>query len=149
MHCQENESPCADHCRAFALSDPVDKAFQVECSHQHTMLCENCENLKYTLEEIREKFQETHHFSYTKHIKEELVHDFEEAYEHIQKWKSHILRSINQERAKQNVLDDLDESSVLIVADWAMKFEQTRFREKQSDWYGKRGLSWHVSSVIS
>ena len=30
-----------------------------------------------------------------------------------------------------------------------MKFEQTRFREKQSDWYGKRGLSWHVSSVIS
>ena len=30
-----------------------------------------------------------------------------------------------------------------------MKFEQTRFREKQSDWYGKRGLSWHVSGVIS
>lgn len=42
-----------------------------------------------------------------------------------------------------------DESSVRIVADWAMKFEQTNFREKQSDWYGKRGLSWHVSSVIS
>lgn len=30
-----------------------------------------------------------------------------------------------------------------------MKFLQIRFREKQSDWYGKRGLSWHVSSVIS
>ena len=113
------------------------------------MSCENCENLKSTLEEIHKKLQETHHFSYTKDIKEELVHDFEEACKHIQKWKSHIVRSINQERAKQNVLDNLDESSVLIVADWAMKFEQTRFREKQSDWYGKRGLSWHVSSVIS
>ena len=112
------------------------------------MACENCENLKSTLEEIREKLQENCHFSYTKDTKEELVHDFEEAYEHIQKWKSHILRSINQERAKQNVLDNLNESSVLIVADWAMKFEQTRFREKQSDWYGKRGLNWHMSSVI-
>ena len=149
VHCQERESPCAGHCRAFALSDREDKAFQVKCSHLHTMACENCENLKSTLEEIREKLQENCHFSYTKDIKEELVHDFEEAYEHIQKWKSHILHSINQERAKQNVLDNLDESSVLIVADWAMKFEQTRFREKQSDWYGKRGLNWHVSSVIS
>ena len=107
------------------------------------MECESCENLKCA------KLRETKHFSCTKDVKEELTHDFEEAYNHIQKWKSHILRSINQDRAKQKVLDDLDEASVLIVADWAMKFEQTRFREKQSDWYGKRGLSWHVSSVIS
>ena len=33
--------------------------------------------------------------------------------------------------------------------DWAMKFLQLRYREKQSEWYGKRGLSWHISSVIS
>ena len=33
--------------------------------------------------------------------------------------------------------------------DWAMKFLQLRYREKQSDWYGNRGLSWHISSVIS
>ena len=30
-----------------------------------------------------------------------------------------------------------------------MKFTQRRFREKQSDWYAKRGMSWHVSSVIT
>ena len=29
-----------------------------------------------------------------------------------------------------------------------MKFQQMKFREKQSDWFGKRGLSWHISSVI-
>ena len=39
--------------------------------------------------------------------------------------------------------------SHLVVMDWAMKFLQLRHREKQSDWYGKRRLSWHVSSVVS
>ena len=43
----------------------------------------------------------------------------------------------------------LDASSQLVVMDWAMKFLQLRYREKQSDWYGKRRLSWHVSSVVS
>ena len=43
----------------------------------------------------------------------------------------------------------LDGTSVLIVMDWAMKFVQIKFREKQSEWFGKTGLSWHISSVIS
>ena len=29
-----------------------------------------------------------------------------------------------------------------------MKFVQLKFREKQSQWYGKRGISWHISSVV-
>ncbi len=29
-----------------------------------------------------------------------------------------------------------------------MKFQCRKFREKQAEWFGKRGLSWHVSSVI-
>ena len=62
---------------------------------------------------------------------------------------SYILRSVNQEKAKQQVLDNLDSSSVFIVSDWAMIFQQRRYHEKQSDWYGKRGMSWHISSVVS
>ena len=59
------------------------------------------------------------------------------------------MRSVNQECAKQDILAKLDQSSCLLIIDWAMKFLQLRYREKQSDWYGKRGLSWHISSVIS
>ena len=33
--------------------------------------------------------------------------------------------------------------SALLVMDWAMKFKQLRYREKQSDC-----LSWHISTVI-
>ena len=60
-----------------------------------------------------------------------------------------MMRTTNQERAKQELLENLDPSSYLIVLDWATKFLQIRFHEKQSDWSGKRGLSWHISSVIS
>ncbi len=148
-HCQEDDSLCADHCTMFALSDPEDEAFQVKCAHQHTLVCDNCENLKSTLEELGNKLRSNRHFSYTQDIKEELIHDYEEAKDRINKWKAHILRSINQEKAKQQILENMDETSVLIVIDWAMKFQQIRFREKQSDWYGKRGLSWHVSSIVS
>ena len=30
-----------------------------------------------------------------------------------------------------------------------MKFLQLKYRDKQSDWFGKRGLSWHISTVIT
>jgi hypothetical protein len=50
---------------------------------------------------------------------------------------------------KKDALQNLDESSAIIVMDWAMKYLQVKYREKQSDWYGKRGTSWHISSVIT
>ena len=56
---------------------------------------------------------------------------------------------MNQEQAKRDILPKLDQSTCLLVMDWAMKFLQLRYREKENDWYGKRGLSWHISSVVS
>ena len=49
----------------------------------------------------------------------------------------------------RHVLNNLDVKSVLILIDWAMQFLQMKYREKQTDWFGKRGLSWHISSVVS
>ena len=59
------------------------------------------------------------------------------------------MRAVNQECAKQDILAELDQNSCLLVMDWAMKFLQLRYREKQTDWYGKRGLSWHITSVVT
>ena len=44
-----------------------------------------------------------------------------------------------------DVIDELDESSALLFEDWAMKFLPCKYRESQHDWFGKRGLSWHVT----
>ena len=148
VSCQGKNSLCADHCKVFALSDPTDKDFQASCDHQHTALCSDCEDIKITIAEIK-KTIEASESNLTKEKRDDLLHDFLEAELNIRKWKAHILRSVNQESAKQNVLEVLDDTSVLIVMDWAMKFVQIKFREKQSEWFGKRGMSWHISSVIS
>ena len=42
----------------------------------------------------------------------------------------------------------LDEKSVLITQDWAMKFLPQKYRETQADLFGKRGISWYISVVI-
>ena len=80
----------------------------------------------------------------TKEQKHDLLYDFERSKNGIFLWKSHALRSVNQKSAKQEALQ-----SVLVVNDWAMKFFQMKYGEKQSEWFAKRGLSWHISSVIS
>ena len=35
-----------------------------------------------------------------------------------------------------------------MVCDWAMKFIPQRYRESQQDWFGKRGMSWHIAVVF-
>ena len=50
-------------------------------------------------------------------------------------------RGILQEKDSKN-------ETVCITQDFAMKFLPIQFREAQSDFFGKRGLSWHVAVVL-
>lgn len=150
VHCKEDGSPCADHCRAFALSDPSIEAFKQECNHQHNLQCDMCEGLKLVVGEIENSLQNekgTLCF-YSTEQQGDLLYDFLQAKKDLFDWKAHILRSENQEQAKNDVLSSLDHTTALITMDWAMKFQCRKFREKQAEWFGKKGLSWHVSSVI-
>ena len=63
----------------------------------------------------------------------------------IQSWKCHSRRSAHQDQARLDAIDALDQGTVFIVNNWAMKFLPQRYRESQTDWFGKRGLSWHTS----
>ena len=148
-HCQQSENPCPDHCRKYSLSEPMEPELQEQCTHQHTAHCGQCDDLRSCLCKIKEAIESSNITFYRKEQQEDLLYDLEKASGSIYQWKAHIMRSANQESDKQDVLKGLDYSSNLIVMDWAMKFPQLRYREKQSDWYGKRGLSWHVSSVVS
>lgn len=49
--------------------------------------------------------------------------------------------------ARVDALEQLDNSSVMITQDWAMKFLPQKYRKSQADWFAKRSISWHISVV--
>ena len=46
------QSNIPDHCRAYALSDPRDKDYQIICTHNHLETCDRCYLLSSVLAEI-------------------------------------------------------------------------------------------------
>ena len=78
-------------------------------------------------------------------MREELEFCVKNAKTAVMAWKAHLLRSVNQDEARVQVLEELDETSVFIVQDWAMKYLPRKFRESQTDWFGKRGIPWHLT----
>ena len=80
--------------------------------------------------------------------KEEMKYVVSLAKKRIDSWKAHLLRSINQDEARLDVLKDLDACSALVVFDWAMKYLPRKYRESQTDWFGKRGISWHITTAM-
>lgn len=107
-----------------------------------------CEDLKDVMNDIKQQILESSASMYSKEYQEDLLYGFEQARTDIFRWKAHILRSVNQDKAKQDVMRNLNDSSASVVMDWALKFLQMKYREKQSDWFAERGISWHVSTVI-
>ena len=78
----------------------------------------------------------------------QVTFDETHAVEAIANWKAHMLRTVNQEQAKEETLGALNDQSVLVIMNWAMKYLPQRYREQMSDFYGKRGKSWHVACIV-
>lgn len=79
----------------------------------------------------------------TPNTKEELVFRIKNAKTEILAWKCHLPRSVNQDGARVQPLEATDESSVLLVQDWAMEHLR-EYRENQ-DWFDKRKIPWHLT----
>ena len=147
VHVSRQED-CRDHCTVHALSDPSESStdFQGECYHNHACHCERCEALESVTTEILQELEDS---DVSEEKKSRVLFDYKESLHNISAWKAHLLRSVNQEEAKQDTLDNLNQESCLIVMDWATKFLPHHYREQMSEFFGKRGRSWHVSAVIT
>ena len=140
------EEQCSDHCTVHALSDEAISEFSAECDHEHQYQCERCEALEKVLEDVGKMLDDV---QVPEEQKTRLQYEFAESLDDIRAWKAHLLRSCNQEEAKQDVLNKLDSEACLIIMDWAMKFLPMQYREQMSDFFGKRGKSWHIGAVIT
>ena len=141
VHCQDSHSSCPDHCRDYTLSDGKDKAFSVTCNHTHDVLCNQCESLNSVLKDIENQIKSSSILFYSDDQKEDLLHDWKKSKECIYNWKSHILRSIHQESAKQSVLHNLKPTEALITLFLAVIFNQVHMLSN------KRPVSVTISSI--
>ncbi|KAK6173861.1 hypothetical protein SNE40_017244 [Patella caerulea] len=136
-------STCANHCMMYALSDGR------YCQHEHSTTCSRCNDVHQILVDLEEALgASTVKFRY-KQQKQELAYDLQSAKESIERLQSHIVRKKNQERSKSDVLEELGPYETHITMDWAMKFLPNKFRESQQDWFGKKGISWHVTAAVT
>ncbi|KAK3748950.1 hypothetical protein QZH41_010037, partial [Actinostola sp. cb2023] len=141
-----DDSTVADHCSTHALNDSTNPELRKLCKHIHSDVCDQCHALDATLEKIKNALHQIQ-FS-NEEDRDEFLYLFLTAERAIHAWKAHQLRSVRQDQARLNVLDTLDNETILIVNDWAMKFLPQMYRESQQDWFGRRGISWHISVVF-
>ena len=140
------EEHCADHCTTYSLSDPKNAEFKGECKHKHGVECERCESLEEVLKDVKDKIN---NIDIDEEQRKRINFDYNQHEAAINAWKAHLVRTVLQEEAKQAALDKLDDETCLIIVDWAMKFLPLKYRETMCEFFGKRGLSWHISAPVT
>ena len=101
----------------YSLSDSRDRDFQVLCDH-----CDRCDGMAEVLLDLKNALAMMTEQNIGADAKEELSFTADQAISNIQAWKAHLLRSLDQVQARLDVIHELDESSLLLMEDWAMKF---------------------------
>jgi len=147
LHIRTENSDCSSHCRQFALSDPASNDFSTSCDHDHIQNCETCNLLKKVIVKTESLISCSQNLDNEE--KDVLLYEVEKCEGQILAWQSHLIRSVQQNQAKRFIVEHLDNETGYIIFDYAMKFLPMKYREKQSEWYGKTGISWHVCVLIA
>ena len=126
-------SEVADHCSNFALSDSSNSVWRNQCNHDHNLHCKECLLLSSTLKELRSTIESS---NMSNQIRIRYLHRYDQNVQLIWNWKSHLMRCIRQDQARLDVLNNLQNDSVLIIMDWAMKWLPMKYREAQRDFFG-------------
>ncbi|EGT55979.1 hypothetical protein CAEBREN_17783 [Caenorhabditis brenneri] len=161
-------SRVADHCANFALSDPTDSRLAISCSskpnsHVHDLKCDRCEKMNAILETmenhakefVSEKEADVAN-SISNDSEQQLLTKHKEELELIQKYKKgilemkkHLLRAAVSNEERQEIVAGLNDNEALVTMDFAQKFLPKWHREKQCDYFGKKGISYHISHVTA
>ena len=99
----------ADHCILFALSDPKELAFKAQCGHHHDNTCDRNDQLMSSLSEI-ESAMITQTDNLLPEVKEELSFTVKQVITNVYAWKAQIVRSSNQDAARIDIFESLEES---------------------------------------
>ena len=138
------DSNCITHCTTFGLSDSKCTEHYSNCSHAHVLDCPDCINIILTLDEISQNIEKIT----DKDIQHEVKVDYENASEHIVEWSHHNLRATRQDAEKKSIISQMGQDEAFCTFDWGQKILPQEYREAQSTYFGKRGMSALVGSLV-
>ena len=95
------------------MSDPKGHNFAQHSDHKHDESCIECSNLTNTLNET-ERFIET---KTDKELFDRAMKKFQLYRECIEPWKAHLLRTVNQDLGRENLLDNLSNDEIYLNLD--------------------------------
>ena len=143
------ESPIISHCAIHACSDPNNPNLQKDCSqtHEHTQECDWCNQLNRTFDVFSGLIAEYVNTLDCEIKKDIVLEDSEEALKNIAKYQAHLVKAFIQKELWVTRFENLDEKVIFVTCDWSQKLNPKEHREKQSSYFGKRGISMHVTVV--
>jgi hypothetical protein len=74
------------------------------------------------------------------------MYDFKTVWDAIFQLMAHRIRAAQQEQQKKKYLDEIDDTTAFLTVDWSQKILPQQFREGQSSYFGKKGMSLLVGS---
>lgn len=140
----KTSSNVAQHCTQYLLSDPKNKKFSIDCDHTHDITCEECLEPFMFFQKLQMSLEA---WITDEHERIKTLYELEECVVSLKEWVYHNIRAHQQYLAKTDAIEHLSEETALLVRDYAMKFLPVRFREGQFEWFGKKGMSIHMTVV--
>lgn len=115
-HCS-NEATCSSHCINYALSHPTDKDLFSKCDIVHDHICEECQNIIDCIRNLKVKAAGIE----LRHEREVSEYEICNAEMKIMDLQKHIIRGVQQSKARSDALANLDQTSALWLRDYAQK----------------------------
>ena len=78
-------------------------------------------------------------------LQDDLLFTARTASDGIHSWRTHQLHIVHQDTPRTDIVDSIQEDSVLITQDFAMRFLLAHYRETQAEFFRKRGILWHLT----
>ena len=136
-----NDSKIKTHNINFALSDP--KFPKLAANHVATddEVCNDCVQLWRAINEVDRLSKESTDIN---------RYDVKNAIGDIKTYMSHLIRDVQQQKAKGCVFELLkgDSGAILWLKDYCQKIIPMKFREGQVDYFGKKGMTLHVDVIF-
>jgi hypothetical protein len=120
-HCQYDDT-CSSHCIKHSLSNPKDNDLISKCNEKHDSVCGECLNVIDCIATMKLKAGKL----LLLREKELAVYEVVNAEMKIMNWMKHIIRGVQQSKAREDSFTSLQSTTAIWIRDFAQKYNPTK-----------------------